>query len=168
MYDPNNPFTPGTAEYLTRDIANKTQERRAAEFAASGPMTFRRSLGPLAVWGGIFALGIWGSMGSFKTIGHIVLIGCVALLAIAMAFAVYSYLVRPAFKLTGWSWRSNALARSVMVGAALGIGFGAWLGYSKHELLRGVVRLGVMGTVLGLIVGVVLLFVVKASKRPTC
>ncbi|MBT2189421.1 hypothetical protein [Sphingobium nicotianae] len=104
-------------------------------------------------------------MNSFKTVGHIVLIGCVALLAIVIAVAAYKYLVRPARKLTSGSWRSNALSRSVALGAALGIGLGVWLGYSNYELLRGVVRLGVMGTVLGLIVGVFLMILARASKR---
>ena len=165
MYDPRNPFRPGTAEHFTKSMANDAQDRQAAQFEASGPMTFSRSAWSAVIWCGLFAIGVWGSMGAFTAIGRIVLIGCVALLAIAIAVAIYSLLVRPLFRLTGWSWRSNVLARSVIVGAALGIGLGAWLGYSSHELLRGVVRLGVMGTALGLIVGVVLLMVARASKR---
>lgn len=166
MYDPRNQFEPGTAEHFTKAMANVAEDHKAAELEASGPMTFGRSAFSAVIWCGMFAVGIWGSTGAFKTAGRVALIGCGALLAIAIAFAAYRFLVRPAFKLTGWSWRRNALARSVMVGAVLGIGFGAWLGYSTHELLRGVVRLGVMGTVLGLIVGVVLLIISRASKRP--
>jgi len=166
VYDPRNQFEPGTAEHFTKSMANMAEDRKAAEFDASGPMTFGRAALSLVFWGGLFAVGIFGSTGAFKTVGHILLIVCGVLLALAIAFVAYRFLVRPALKLTGWSWKRNALVRSVMVGAALGIGFGAWLGFSKHELWRGVARLGVMGTVLGLVVGMVLLMVAKASKRP--
>lgn len=165
-FETNNPFQPNTPERFTRGMVNQAQERQAAQFNASGPMTFGRSLGPLVIWCGLFAVGIFGSTGASRSIGHILLIGGLALAAMAVAVAGYSFLVRPLVKLTGWTWRGNALVRSVMVGAALGIGFGAWLGASYHEVLRGVVRLGIMGTVLGLFVGLVLLIVAKASKRP--
>lgn len=165
MYDPNNQFEPGTAEYYTQKQANDAEARNAAQMRASGPMTFGRSLGPAIFWCGLFVVAVFGSTSAFKALGHSVLIGSVALLGVAIAVAGDAFLGRPLLRLTGWSWRSNALARSVMVGAGLGIGVGAWLGYSHHELVRGIARLGTMGAVIGLIFGVVLLLVARASRR---
>ena len=67
MYDPNNQFEPGTAEYYTKKAANEAQERQAAQFAASGPMTLGRSLGPLIFWCGLFAVSLFESTGAFKS-----------------------------------------------------------------------------------------------------
>jgi peptidoglycan biosynthesis protein MviN/MurJ (putative lipid II flippase) len=165
MYDPNNQFEPGTAEYYTKKVANEAQERNAARMEASGPMTFARSLAPAIFWCGLFAVAIFGSTSAFKSTGHIVLIAGGALLALVIAFVGYNLLVRPTARLASRGWRSNIVVRSVMVGAAVGIGLGAWLDYSMHEFGQGFIRVGVIGAVLGLIVGAILRVCARASKQ---
>ena len=165
--EPTNPFERGTAEYATQEIVNNQWRRQSAQ--PQQPINVPKGLGEWVAGMGclFFVFGVLWSISAVTPIGHVILIVGTTLLGMAIAVAGYAVIKGPAFliRLIGWAWRNGALTRSILAGTVVGVALGAWLGMSAHEVVRGVIRLGLVGAGLGLIVGVVLLMLARAAKR---
>jgi hypothetical protein len=151
-----NPYHPESLAYhLFESQRYQDQQAGMANRPLELPTNYRDWIGGMLVMGGLF--GLVRGLVDHEPMG-VVLMFAVRYALIGMAVVTLFYGVflgpRTAFLAVRWAMRRSIVVKAMIIGAGITAAFGVWLSMTMHEaILRGVVRLGPIGVVLGFVVG---------------